>query len=194
MVSIRCKIWDDYTNLVYSHITKTLIHIGQKKRSQSGSAVILQIQDILLPYWLVCTILCLEDYGSGFMADKAVPAARFDGHAAVEGAGGDGHLLGDVAIVIVEILGGTPPKNHHCLCHLAMTMNRQHCPRLKRIEHTLGTILSRGTHIEIHPQSRRLLRLLRQGIQKSFIYLHNQSLKSFLGPPGTLPADGNISS
>ena len=38
----------------------------------------LQIQDILLPYWLVCTILCLEDYSAGFMADKAVPAARFD--------------------------------------------------------------------------------------------------------------------
>ena len=67
------------------------------------------------------------------MADKAVPAARFDGHAAVGGAGGDGHLLGDVAIVIVEILGGTPPKNHHCLCRPAMAMNRQHRPRLQRI-------------------------------------------------------------
>ena len=33
------------------------------------------------------------------MADKAMPAARFDGHAAVGGAGGDGHLLGDVAFV-----------------------------------------------------------------------------------------------
>ena len=83
----------------------------------------LQIQNILHPNWLVCTILCLEDHGSGFMADKAVPAARFDGHAAVGSTGGDGHLLGDVAIVIVEILGGTPPKNHHCLCRLTMELS-----------------------------------------------------------------------
>ena len=67
------------------------------------------------------------------MADKAVPAARFDGHAAVGGAGGDGHLLGDVAIVIVEILGGTPPKNHYSLCRPAMAMNRQLRPWLQRI-------------------------------------------------------------
>ena len=113
--------------------------------------LIQNMKNIISGDWLVCTILRLEDDGSGFMADKAVPAARFDGHAAVGGAGGDGHLLGDVAIVIVEILGGTPPKNHHCLCRLAMAMNRQLRPRLKRIEHTLGTILSRGTHIEIHP-------------------------------------------
>ena len=126
--------------------------------------LIQNLKNIISGDWLVCTILCLEDHSSGFMADKAVPAARFDGHAAVGSAGGDGHLLGDVAIVIVEILGGTPPKNHHRLCRLAMAMNRQHRPRLQRIEHTLGTILSRGTHIEIHPQSRRLLRLLRQGI------------------------------
>ena len=126
--------------------------------------LIQNLKNIISGDWLVCTILCLEDHGSGFMADKAVPAARFDGHAAVGSTGGDDHLLGDVAIVIVEILGGTPPKNHHSLCRLAMTMNRQHCPRLQSIEHALGTILSRGTHIEIHPQSRRLLRLLRQGI------------------------------
>ena len=126
--------------------------------------LIQNLQNIISGDWLVCTILRLEDHGAGFMADKAVPAARFDGHAAVGSTGGDGHLLGDVAIVIVEILGGTPPKNHHCLCRLAMAMNRQLRPRLKRIEHTLGTIISRGTHIEIHPQSRRFLRLLRQGI------------------------------
>lgn len=119
------------------------------------------LKNIISGDWLVCTILGLEDDGAGFMADKAVPAARFDGHAAVGSTGGDGHLLGNVAIVIVEILGGTPPKNHHCLCRLAMAMNRQLRPRLKRIEHTLGTILSRGTHIEIHPQSRRFLRFLR---------------------------------
>ena len=57
------------------------------------------------------------------MADKAVPAARFDGHAAVGSTGGDGHLLGDVAIVIEEILGGTPPKNHHRLCSPAMELS-----------------------------------------------------------------------
>ena len=126
--------------------------------------LIQNLKNIISGDWLVCTILCLEDHSSGFMADKSVPAARFDGHAAVGSTGGDGHLLGDVAIVIVEILGGTPPKNHHSLCRIAMTMNRKLRPRLKRIEHTLGTILSRGTHIEIHPQSRRCLRLLRQGI------------------------------
>ena len=126
--------------------------------------LIQNLKNIISGDWLVSSILRLEDDGAGFMADNAVPAARFDGHAAVGDAGGDGHLLGDVAIVIVEILGGTPPKNHHCLCRLAMAMNRQLRPRLKRIEHTLGTILSRGTHIEIHPQSRRFLRLLRQGI------------------------------
>lgn len=97
----------------------------------------LQIQDILLPYWLVCTVLCLEDHSSGLMADQAVPAAHFDRHAAIGSAGSDGQLLGDVAIVIVEILGGTPPKNHHSLCRLAMAMNRQHRPRLQCIEHTL---------------------------------------------------------
>ena len=32
-------------------------------------------------------------------------------------------MLGDVAIVIAEILGGTPPKNHHCLCRLAMELS-----------------------------------------------------------------------
>ena len=111
------------------------------------------LKNIISGDWLVCTILCLEDYGAGFMADKAVPAARFDGHAAVGSTGGDGHLLGDVAIVIVEILGGTPPKNHHCLCRLAMAMNRQHRPRLQRIGHALGAILNGGTHIEIHPYS-----------------------------------------
>ena len=126
--------------------------------------LIQNLKNIISGDWLVSSILRLEDDGAGFMADKAVPAARFDGHAAVGSTGGDGHLLGDVAIVIVEILGGTPPKNHHCLCRLAMAMNRQHRPGLKRIEHTLGTIISRGTHIEIHPQSWRLLRLLRQGI------------------------------
>ena len=126
--------------------------------------LIQNLKNIISGDWLVSSILRLEDDGAGFMADNAVPAARFDGHAAVWSAGGDGHLLGDVAIVIVEILGGTPPKNHHCLCRLAMAMNRQHRPRLQRIEHTLRTILSRGTHIEIHPKSWRLLRLLRQGI------------------------------
>ena len=126
--------------------------------------LIQNLKNIISGDWLVSSILRLKDHSAGFVADKAVPAARFDGHAAVGSTGGDGHLLGDVAIVIEEILGGTPPKNHHCLCRLAIAMNRQHRPRLKRIEHTLGTILSRGTHIEIHLQSRRFLRLLRQGI------------------------------
>ena len=45
--------------------------------------LIQNMKNIISGDWLVCTILCLEDHSSGFMADKAVPAARFDGHAAV---------------------------------------------------------------------------------------------------------------
>ena len=45
---------------------------------------------------------------------------------------------------------------------------------LQSVQHPLALVLRRGAHIQIHPQSRRGLRLLRQVIQKTFIYLHNQ--------------------
>ena len=47
-------------------------------------------------------------------------------------------------------------------------------PWLQGVQHPLALVLRRGAHIQIHPQSRRGLRLLRQVIQKAFIYLHNQ--------------------
>ena len=40
--------------------------------------LIQNLKNIISGDWLVCTILRLEDDGAGFMADKAVPAARFD--------------------------------------------------------------------------------------------------------------------
>ena len=55
-----------------------------------------------------------------------------------------------------------------------MAVNWQYRPWLQGVQHPLALVLRRGPHIQIHPQSRRGLRLLRQVIQKAFIYLHNQ--------------------
>ena len=123
--------------------------IGQLSEDQSltlhakraaGAAGSVNVQDVLRGDGDEGAVLALEDDGAGLEGLQAVPAAGLDGHSDGVGPGRDGHLLREGTSVVIEVLRGPAPQYHHRLRRAPMPMDRQHRPRLQRIQHPLRAV------------------------------------------------------
>lgn len=111
---------------------------------------VLSVHEFIRTQWLIRAVFGFQENGAAFEAFQAVPLANRDVNDGAPREHVDG--VGQVAVVIVEVLHKMSPHTKAGLRRTQMPVYGHICTWLNGVEHPLRLILFRIAQIHIAPQ------------------------------------------
>lgn len=135
----------------------TVLYLGGNEAVSHCLLVVLLfivVEDVFGDGWEIAAFLCFQDDGSAFEGFDAVPHANFDHHSGAVGAGFHIDAVGDVPVVVIEILNAVSPQHHDGFGRVSVSVYWQDGAGFQGVEHTLRLDGFGAAKVVVHAESR----------------------------------------